>query len=92
MVIGTYCPISGRYDSKAAFQEGTKTLSSTWASPLKLKIQNIISDGRQAAVEMKAVDTKCKNGILSVENLMSSQGIRLLSPKSPLGGAPIIIQ
>jgi ketosteroid isomerase-like protein len=62
-VIGTYCPISGRYDSKAAFHEGTKALSSTWASPLKLKIQNIISDGRQAAVEMKAVDTKCKNGL-----------------------------
>ncbi|EAW15550.1 uncharacterized protein NFIA_048880 [Aspergillus fischeri NRRL 181] len=29
---------------------------STWASPLKLQIENIISDGRQAAV-----DTMCKN-------------------------------
>ncbi|KAJ5660678.1 uncharacterized protein N7484_000050 [Penicillium longicatenatum] len=60
---GTFCPIAGHYHSKAEFHEGTKALSSTWASPLKLEVQNIICDGRQAAVELKAVDTKCKNGL-----------------------------
>lgn len=63
LMAGTFCPISGHYHSKAEFHEGIKALSSTWASPLKLEIQNIICDGRQAAVEMKAVDTKCKNGL-----------------------------
>ncbi|KAJ5833645.1 hypothetical protein N7474_001956 [Penicillium riverlandense] len=62
-VKGTFCPISGHYHSKAAFHEGTKPLSSTWATPLKLEVQNIICDGHQAAVELKAVDTKCKNGL-----------------------------
>ncbi|CAI7599752.1 unnamed protein product [Penicillium pancosmium] len=62
-VKGTYCPIAGHYHSKGEFHEGTKALSSTWASPLKLQVENIICDGHQAAVEMKAVDTKCKNGL-----------------------------
>lgn len=62
--VGTFCPIAGHYHSKAEFQEGTQALSLTWASPLKLQIENIICDGRQAAVEMKAVDTKCKSGLV----------------------------
>ncbi|KAF7177656.1 hypothetical protein CNMCM7691_006017 [Aspergillus felis] len=62
-VKGTFCPISGHYRSKDEFHNATKSLSSTWASPLKLQIENIISDGRQAAVELKAVDTMCKNGL-----------------------------
>ncbi|KAH7110161.1 hypothetical protein EDB81DRAFT_873887 [Dactylonectria macrodidyma] len=61
-VKGTFCKISGRYKSAAAFQEGTKPLSSTWAGPLHLVVQNIIVDGNQAAVELKAVNTKTKDG------------------------------
>ncbi|KAF3797467.1 hypothetical protein GCG54_00005221 [Colletotrichum gloeosporioides] len=47
---------------KAAFQEGTKPLSATWAGPLHLEVQNIIVSGNQAAVELKAVKTRIKNG------------------------------
>ncbi|PLB47651.1 hypothetical protein P170DRAFT_476334 [Aspergillus steynii IBT 23096] len=62
-VKGTFCPIAGRYKSKAEFHEGTKSLSSTWASPLKLQVRNVICDGHQAVVEMRAMDTKCWNGL-----------------------------
>lgn len=62
-VKGTYCSIAGHYHSKKEFHDGTKSLSSIWASPLRLVVENIICDGYQAAVEMKAVDTKCKNGL-----------------------------
>ncbi|KNG48005.1 hypothetical protein DDE82_002270 [Stemphylium lycopersici] len=63
-VKGTYCPTSGHYPSKQAFQEGTRTLTSTWATPLKLVVQDIIFDGKsKAAVELKAVDVECKNGL-----------------------------
>ncbi|EEU37578.1 uncharacterized protein NECHADRAFT_87460 [Fusarium vanettenii 77-13-4] len=44
------------------FQQGTRPLSSTWAGPLHLVVQNIIVDGNQAAVELKAVDTTTKSG------------------------------
>jgi ketosteroid isomerase-like protein len=37
-------------------------LSSTWAGPLHLVVQNIIIEGNQAAVELKAVNTKTKSG------------------------------
>ncbi|KAH8430253.1 nuclear transport factor 2 family protein [Aspergillus melleus] len=60
---GTFCPIAGRYKSKAEFHEGTKSLSSTWASPLKLQVRNVICDGHQAVVEMRAIDTECLNGL-----------------------------
>jgi len=64
MSIGTFCPIAGHYTSAAAFQEGTRALSSTWANPLKLVVQNVISDGGSTAcIELKAVDVKCKNGL-----------------------------
>ncbi|KAH7357517.1 hypothetical protein BKA66DRAFT_612629 [Pyrenochaeta sp. MPI-SDFR-AT-0127] len=63
-VKGTFCPISGQYKSKEAFHNGTKALSSTWATPLKLVVQDIVHDGRnKAAVELKAVDVKCKDGL-----------------------------
>ncbi|KAL1621647.1 hypothetical protein SLS56_009117 [Neofusicoccum ribis] len=61
---GTFCPIANTYHSKKAFQDGTKPLTSTWATPLKLVVRNIISDGQnQAAIELEAVDTVCKNGL-----------------------------
>ncbi|KAF4548399.1 Hypothetical protein D9617_28g065050 [Elsinoe fawcettii] len=60
---GTFCKISGHYQSLQEFHTGTKALSSTWASPLKLVVQNVIASGNQAAVELKAVDTSCKNGL-----------------------------
>ncbi|KAF7552180.1 hypothetical protein G7Z17_g4503 [Cylindrodendrum hubeiense] len=56
------CQISGHYKSIKEFQQGTKALSSTWAGPLHLVVQNIIVDGNQAAVELKAVNTKTKSG------------------------------
>ncbi|KAH7134864.1 hypothetical protein B0J11DRAFT_425192 [Dendryphion nanum] len=60
----TYCPISGHYSSKQAFHDGTHALSSTWATPLKLVVQDIIHDGKnKAAVELKAVGVECKNGL-----------------------------
>ncbi|KZM28341.1 uncharacterized protein EKO05_0010452 [Ascochyta rabiei] len=63
-VKGTYCPISGHYTSKQAFHDGTHALSSTWATPLKLVVQDIIHDGgNKAAVQLKAVDVECKNGL-----------------------------
>ncbi|GME47272.1 hypothetical protein BDV41DRAFT_72418 [Neofusicoccum parvum] len=63
-VKGTFCPIANTYHSKKAFQDGTKPLTSTWATPLKLVVRNIISDGQnQAAIELEAVDTVCKNGL-----------------------------
>ncbi|KAK4936726.1 hypothetical protein LTR10_022450 [Elasticomyces elasticus] len=62
-VKGTYCPISGHYNSAKAFQEGTAALSKTWAVPLKLVVQDILVEGNQAAVELKAVDVHCKNGL-----------------------------
>ncbi|KAL6704164.1 hypothetical protein ACN47E_008724 [Coniothyrium glycines] len=63
-VKGTFCPISGHYKSKKAFHEGTHALSSTWATPLKLVVQDIIHDGKnKVAVELKAVDVECKNGL-----------------------------
>ncbi|KAH6625934.1 hypothetical protein C7974DRAFT_338325 [Boeremia exigua] len=63
-VKGTFCAIAGEYNSKAAFFTGIKSLSSTWATPLKLVVQDIIFDGdKRAAVEMKAVDVICKNGL-----------------------------
>ncbi|KAJ4319009.1 hypothetical protein N0V94_004146 [Neodidymelliopsis sp. IMI 364377] len=62
-VKGTYCPISGNYKSKQAFHEGTRALSSTWATPLSLVVQDIIHDGaNKAAVELKAVGVECKDG------------------------------
>ncbi|KAH7137499.1 hypothetical protein B0J13DRAFT_559729 [Dactylonectria estremocensis] len=61
-VKGTFCKISGHYKSAAAFHEGTKLLSSTWDGPLYLVVQNIIVDGNQAAVELKAENTKTKDG------------------------------
>ncbi|KAF4865024.1 hypothetical protein CGCSCA1_v014051 [Colletotrichum siamense] len=61
-VKGVHCKISGHYKSLAAFQEGTKPLSATWAGPLHLEVQNIIVSGNQAAVELKAVKTRIKNG------------------------------
>ena len=61
---GTYCPISGHYKSKQAFHEGTRALSSTWATPLCLVVQDIIHDGaNKAAVELKAVGVECKDGL-----------------------------
>ncbi|KAL4894497.1 hypothetical protein BDV59DRAFT_200841 [Aspergillus ambiguus] len=60
---GTFCEVSGHYHSKAEFNAGIKALSATWAGPLKLAVQNVICDGRQAAVELKAVDMVCKNGL-----------------------------
>lgn len=61
---GTYCPISGHYKSKQAFHEGTRALSSTWATPLSLVVQDIIHDGaNKAAVELKAVGVECKDGM-----------------------------
>ncbi|KAH6618438.1 hypothetical protein C7974DRAFT_440635 [Boeremia exigua] len=63
-VKGTYCPISGHYKSKQAFHEGTRALSSTWATPLCLVVQDIIHDGaNKAAVELKAVGVECKDGL-----------------------------
>ncbi|KAH7072044.1 hypothetical protein BKA63DRAFT_554909 [Paraphoma chrysanthemicola] len=63
-VKGTYCPISGHYTSKQAFHDGTHALSSTWATPLKLVVQDIIHDGdNKAAVQLKAVGVECKNGL-----------------------------
>ncbi|KAH7253352.1 SnoaL-like domain-containing protein [Fusarium sp. LHS14.1] len=61
-VKGAHCKISGHYKSVAEFQQGTRPLSSTWAGPLHLVVQNIIVDGNQAAVELKAVDTTTKSG------------------------------
>lgn len=60
---GTHCKISGHYKSASEFHKGTAALSSTWATPLKLVVQNIIASGNQAVVELKAVDVKCKNGL-----------------------------
>lgn len=60
--VGAHCKISGHYKSVAEFQQGTRPLSSTWAGPLHLVVQNIIVDGNQAAVELKAVDTTTKSG------------------------------
>ncbi|KAF5675987.1 hypothetical protein FCIRC_7218 [Fusarium circinatum] len=61
-VKGAHCKIAGRYRSIEEFQQGTRALSSTWAGPLHLVVQNIIIEGNQAAVELKAVDTKTKSG------------------------------
>ncbi|KAG9494996.1 hypothetical protein J7337_013225 [Fusarium musae] len=61
-VKGTHCKVSGRYRSIEEFQQGTRALSSTWAGPLHLVVQNIIIEGNQAAVELKAVDTQTKSG------------------------------
>lgn len=64
MCTGTFCPIAGSYGSKTAFHAGTKALSSSWATPLKLVVQDIIFDGKnRAAVELKAVDVVCKSGL-----------------------------
>ncbi|KAJ4351119.1 uncharacterized protein N0V89_006458 [Didymosphaeria variabile] len=63
-VKGTYCPIAGNYKSKQAFHDGTHALSSTWATPLKLVVQDIITDGKnKAAVQLKAEGVECKNGL-----------------------------
>jgi hypothetical protein len=61
-ITGAHCQIAGHYKSIEEFQQGTRALSSTWAGPLHLVVQNIIIEGNQAAVELKAVDTKTKNG------------------------------
>ncbi|KAL5610553.1 hypothetical protein FOBRF1_006670 [Fusarium oxysporum] len=61
-VKGAHCKIAGHYKSIEEFQQGTRALSSTWAGPLHLVVQNIIIEGNQAAVELKAVDTKIKSG------------------------------
>ncbi|KAI1046443.1 hypothetical protein LB505_013141 [Fusarium chuoi] len=61
-ITGTHCEVSGRYRSIEEFQQGTRALSSTWAGPLHLVVQNIIIEGNQAAVELKAVNTETKSG------------------------------
>ncbi|KAI0973195.1 hypothetical protein F4678DRAFT_478379 [Xylaria arbuscula] len=61
-VQGAHCKIAGHYKSKAEFHEGTRALSSTWAAPIKLVVQDVLLDGNKAAVELKAVDTTTKNG------------------------------
>ncbi|KAF5693634.1 ketosteroid isomerase [Fusarium denticulatum] len=61
-VKGTHCKVSGRYKSIEEFQQGTRALSSTWAGPLHLVVQNVIIEGNQAAVELKAVNTQTKSG------------------------------
>ncbi|KAF5642464.1 uncharacterized protein FTJAE_3621 [Fusarium tjaetaba] len=61
-VKGAHCKVSGRYKSIEEFQQGTRALSSTWAGPLHLVVQNIIIEGNQAAVELKAVNTQTKSG------------------------------
>lgn len=38
-------------------------LAAAWATPLRLVVQNIIVDGNDVVVELKAVDTECKNGL-----------------------------
>ncbi|KAF5719319.1 ketosteroid isomerase [Fusarium globosum] len=58
----THCKVSGRYRSIEDFQQGTRALSSTWAGPLHLVVQNIIIEGNQAAVELKAVNTETNSG------------------------------
>ncbi|KAI9375879.1 hypothetical protein BJX61DRAFT_539334 [Aspergillus egyptiacus] len=62
-VKGAFCEVSGHYHSKAEFSAGIKALSETWTGPMRLTVQNVICDGRQAAVELKAVDMVCKNGL-----------------------------
>lgn len=60
---GTFCPISRHYTSKSDFLALAKTLDASFASPLNLQVQNILCDGAQAAVELRAVDTRCRNGM-----------------------------
>jgi ketosteroid isomerase-like protein len=62
-VSGTFVPIGGVYKSNAAFHRETTPLSSTWATPLQLVVQNIVADGDWAVVELKAIGTECKNGL-----------------------------
>ncbi|PHH93328.1 hypothetical protein CDD83_7113 [Cordyceps sp. RAO-2017] len=63
IVKGTFLQIAGHYESKAALRSGTKVLNDIWATPLKLAVQHVVCDGADAVVEMKADDTRCKNGM-----------------------------
>lgn len=60
---GTFFQIAGHYTSKAELARGMSVLNTVWATPLKLVVMHILWDGNHAAVELKAEDTYCKNGL-----------------------------
>jgi ketosteroid isomerase-like protein len=60
---GTFFQIAGHYTSKAELARAMSVLNTVWATPLKLVVTHILWDGTRAAVELKAEDTYCRNGL-----------------------------
>ncbi|KAL2820925.1 hypothetical protein BDW59DRAFT_150515 [Aspergillus cavernicola] len=62
-VKGTFFEMAGHYTSKKDLREKMKVLNAVFATPLKLVVKHILWDGLYAAVELRAEDTYCKNGL-----------------------------
>ncbi|KAL2863991.1 nuclear transport factor 2 family protein [Aspergillus lucknowensis] len=63
IVKGTFFEMAGHYTSKKDLREKMKVLNTVFATPLKLVVKHILRDGSRAAVELKAEDTYCRNGL-----------------------------